>query len=483
MRIPIRTRLTAIYCALFCASAFLLEIGAYAGLTLSINAVVDSELQARLNGVEEFLQEHVGRKTLPQLQNELGTHAALKPELLQIKQMGEGEIFRGRSIAWYNIRQPASRSAVFSTVSSENASLRILSAKRTIKSQQYDLYLGADLSVVSEILKGFRWFVLLSSPLVFASAFVIGSWISKRALLPVSRLTNAARSIDAANIMERLQVPDSNDELADLAQTLNGMLGRIEDAFRHVTQFTANASHELRTPLALVRATAEVALLRSNGDADHYREALHRILQEAEKNSILLDDLLCLARADTFASPLALELVEFAPHMRQLCERVLPLAVEKGLRLHYETAETDLWVLAHPEHLKRLWLILLDNAFKYTPAGGSITVSWHFLPPASLACEVRDTGIGISEADLPHIFERFYRADKARNREETGSGLGLSIARWIVNAHRATIEVESAPGQGSLFRVVLPIAAQRRVDAINRTTEPAEINQKESRVS
>jgi heavy metal sensor kinase len=477
MKIPIRTRLTAIYCTVFCVSTLLLELGAYAALAFSINAVVDSELQARLSGVEGFLEEHVGRRTLPKLQSEIATHAALKPELLQISRVGEGELFRGRSMAWYYSSRKAKPPDAFATVNSHAMPLRVLSARRTAKGQSYDFYLGADLTVPSEMLRSFRCLVLFSSPIVFACAFLAGSWISKRALLPVSRLTNAARSINAANLSERLTVANTHDELEDLAQTLNGMLSRIEDAFRHVTQFTANASHELRTPLALIRTTAEVALLRPHGDADHYREALHRVLREAEKNSVLLDDLLCLARADASGHSLTLQPLDFGSHIRQLYERVLPLAVEKRLRLEHETTEEGLWVLAHPEHLKRLWLILLDNTFKYTPPGGLITISWRFLPPESLVCEIKDTGIGISEADLPRIFERFYQADKARSREETGAGLGLSMARWIVNAHRATIEVESVPGQGSLFRVIFPTGAHRRPETARPALQSAGAHQ------
>jgi signal transduction histidine kinase len=248
--------------------------------------------------------------------------------------------------------------------------------------------------------------------------------------------------------------------LQALAETLNGMLVRIEEAFRRMTQFTANASHELRTPLALMRTTCEVALLRVNGNADTYREALQRILREAEKNTDLLDDMLSLARADSTARVLSLSPVELAPNIEQVCECVTPLTREKNIHLSYDPLDSGAWVSAEPGHLRRLWLILLDNAIKFTPAGGSIRVVSRVVfrnaSPDSLVCEVQDTGIGISSSDLPHIFERFFRADKARSRDESGAGLGLSLARWIVEAHHGVIEVESTPGVGSVFRVILP---------------------------
>jgi len=227
-----------------------------------------------------------------------------------------------------------------------------------------------------------------------------------------------------------------------------------------MTQFTANASHELRTPLALMRTTSEVALLSANGSAATYREALHRILRETEKSTDLLDDMLRLARADSAAWPLALELVEIGPTIEQACEGVEPLAREKNLDLTFGEWAGTAWVAADSGHLHRLWLILLDNAIKYTPAGGSIQVGWRLASPNTVVCEVKDSGFGIAESDIPHIFERFFRADKARSREQSGAGLGLSIARWIVDAHHGTIEVESAVGLGSVFRVILPTISQ-----------------------
>ena len=443
------------YCTVFCMSTLLLELGAYKCLESSVDAVVDSELLDRLNGVDNFLDEHISRKTLPELQSEITTHAALKPEFLAISRGGRQEVYRGRYMTSSRSTQPANTGDTFCTIESNSPPIRNLSARRKIQNQVFEIALAADLSVASEILKGFRLLVVFSSPVVFTCAFMAGYWISKRALLPVSRLTKTAQLITAANLSDRLSVPTSGDEVESLAETLNGMLDRIEDTFRHVTQFTANASHELRTPLAIIRTTAEVALLRVHGDADRYREALHRILREAEKNSALLDDLLQIARADTWAGKLNLERLEFGPQLAEACERVLPLALDKNIQIEYSTGEAGLWVLAHPEHLKRLWLILLDNALKYTPAGGSIFVSWHASGEA-IVCEVRDTGIGVSKEDITRIFERFFRADKARNREG-GAGLGLALASWIVDAHGAKIEVESAPGKGSAFRVSMPL--------------------------
>ena len=459
MKIPIRIRLTAVYCTVFCISAVLLEAGAYVGLKSAINAVVDRELRSRLSGIEEFLDEHVSRKSLAQLQRELSTHAALQPGYLEIDDDQGHPIFRAASMAAFSDARHLDPLMAIWTAGGQPP-LRILAVRRTVRGREFDLHLGTDLTVPFEVLRRFRLLLILSAPIVLICASAAGYWVSKRALEPVSQLTAAARSISAANLNDRLAEPQSGDELQALAETLNGMLGRIEDAFRHMTQFTANASHELRTPLALMRTTSEVALLSANGSAATYREALHRILRETEKSTDLLDDMLRLARADSAACPLALELVEIGPTIEQACEGVEPLAREKNLDLTFGEWAGTAWVAADSGHLHRLWLILLDNAIKYTPAGGSIQVGWRLASPNTVVCEVKDSGFGIAESDIPHIFERFFRADKARSREQSGAGLGLSIARWIVDAHHGTIEVESAVGLGSVFRVILPTISQ-----------------------
>jgi signal transduction histidine kinase len=269
-------------------------------------------------------------------------------------------------------------------------------------------------------------------------------------------MTAEARSISAEDLSRRVSVPASRDELQYLAETLNEMLSRIENAFRHVSQFTANASHELRTPLAVMRSTAEVALLKTSGNADSYRAALHRILGEAERTSALFNDMLRLAQADRGTNRLRLEPVNLGENVREAGERIGLLAQEKGVHLQVSIVKNPPDVSADANHLLRLWLILLDNAIKYTPSGRVVEVRVLRGSHGLCLCEVKDTGIGIAEADLPHIFERFFRADKARARRDEGAGLGLSIAKWIANAHGAHIEVESAVGAGSVFRVIIP---------------------------
>ncbi|HTA43910.1 MAG TPA: ATP-binding protein [Bryobacteraceae bacterium] len=465
MRVPICIRLAAVYCAVFCISTALLETGTWFGLKSAINAVVDRDLKARLAGVEEFLEEHVSRKPLSKIQSELASHAALQPDYLVIDDAGGNRIFPAGGVSPFVQAHPTGRTFSF-VASGGRVPLRILEARRTVRGQTFNLYLGTDLSVPFEVLQRFRFLLILSAPIVLLCASAAGYWVSKRALKPVSDLTRTARSITTANLNRRLVVPGSGDEVQSLAETLNDMLSRIEEGFRRMAQFTANASHELRTPIALMRTTSEVALLHANATAETYREALHRILRESEKSTDLLDDMLQLARADSASRALKLQPVDPIPGIEQLCEGIEPLAREKELDLRCDGTASCVLVAGDAGYLRRLWLILLDNAIKYTPAGGAIRFTWRMERDNTFICEVQDSGIGIANEEIPRIFERFYRADKARSRHQTGAGLGLAIAHWIVEAHHGCIQVESAPAQGSIFRVILPLLSQGGHDAL-----------------
>jgi signal transduction histidine kinase len=246
-----------------------------------------------------------------------------------------------------------------------------------------------------------------------------------------------------------LPVPETGDALQRLSETLNEMFARLEGAFQRVSQFTADAAHELRTPLALIRTTAEVAL--RSGQPNEYKEALPQIVEETARTTELVQNLLVLARADTGAylqtsTPFQLDNI-----VHEVIESARKLAATREIALTAPTRFPPFEIQGDSTAMRRLLLILLDNAIKYTPQGGRVTISL-----IGSAVEIADTGIGIAARDLPHIFERFYRADKARSRDSGGAGLGLSLAKWIAEAHRATITVESHPGQGSKFRLNLP---------------------------
>jgi len=280
-----------------------------------------------------------------------------------------------------------------------------------------------------------------------------GLLLASQVLKPVDRMTQTARAIGESDLSRRIEV-HSDDELGRLALTLNQMIERLEMAFRRQRQFTADASHELRTPVAVIRAESTLALRRERTE-DDYRKSLDLISQETGRMSAMIDKLLFLARSDAGREQLDFEevnlkevLVGLSPDAEVLCE-------EKGLQFNLGPLE-NLVVRGDRTRLQQLFLNLLANAIRYTPSGGSISVS-AVRRGETAVIAVRDTGIGISEEHLPHIFERFYRVDEARSRADGGAGLGLSICQHIAQVHDGRIEVESQVGEGSTFTVFLPL--------------------------
>ena len=272
----------------------------------------------------------------------------------------------------------------------------------------------------------------------------------------MDQITQTARTISAQNLSSRLVVPESRDELQRLSETLNSMLDRLEAAFKKITQFTADASHELRTPVAVMRTRAELSLRKARS-ADEYRDVIAEVLTELEKTSTLIEQLMFLARADSGAETLHFMATDVAGVLREACHQGSALAEAKQIAFRERIPGASMMIEGDASSLRRLFLILIDNAVKYTPASGEVEVSLQRNGKYAIA-EVRDTGIGIAEADLPNVFERFYRADKARTRELGGVGLGLSIGRWITEVHDGAIEVRSTPGRGSIFQVRLPLS-------------------------
>ncbi len=296
--------------------------------------------------------------------------------------------------------------------------------------------------------------MVTSMPLLLLIAVTGGFWLSRRALLPVDRIIREARQITARSLGQRLEVPQTRDEVQRLSETLNAMLGRLDHSFRRIEQFTADASHELKTPLAVMRTMAEVPLRIPSSEID-YREALTGIVAELGRTSKLVDDLLCVARGDSGTNAMTGIRTDLVAVVRSAAAQGESMARTRELSFQGELGDAPIWVDGDRDALRRLVLILLDNATKYTPSPGAVTVK--AFRQDHLACvEVIDTGIGIDATDLPHVFERFYRADKARSRDSHGTGLGLAIARWIAIAHGGTIEAASVRGKGTVFSVRLP---------------------------
>jgi signal transduction histidine kinase len=275
----------------------------------------------------------------------------------------------------------------------------------------------------------------------------------------VDAIAHAAQRISIENLAERLTVPKTRDQLARLSETLNAMLARIEASVRRMAQFTADASHELRAPVSLIRTTAEVAAMKRDRPAAEYLNALDDILQEAERTSQVVDSLMLLVRADSGQQAVELIPVDAASIVQTAAEQGERLARSREVSFSLQLPPGPVRIDADPEALRRALLILLDNAAKYTPRGGSMEMGLAVRDGQAVAY-VSDSGIGIDAADLSHVFDRFWRADKARSREHGGAGLGLSIAKSIVEMHGGRISVSSELGKGSRFEIRVPLVRQ-----------------------
>ncbi|HET9426018.1 MAG TPA: ATP-binding protein [Gemmatimonadaceae bacterium] len=301
-------------------------------------------------------------------------------------------------------------------------------------------------------------FVLL--PFVLIACALAAWFMADRAFAPMHELTEQLEAITDGRSLHRRLPPDiENDELGRLTTTLNAMLSRLELSFAALRRFTADASHELKTPLAVLRADVERAMHPRTTREDRM-VALEESLQEVTRMSDLVDSLLTLARADEGRFELAREEVHIEPLLRDVYETATILGESAGLSISMP-AITDAVVHGERIRLRQLLLNLVTNAIKYTPRGGKVEISSVLRTPTEVAITVRDTGIGISATDLPHIFDRFWRADRARSRaaERSGFGLGLAISQYIAHAHGGTLIAQSRLGRGTVFTVLLPVEA------------------------
>lgn len=296
------------------------------------------------------------------------------------------------------------------------------------------------------------WILALGLPLTVCIAALAGYWLAGRALAPVARITEETRSISAIRLNARLPVNNPYDELGQLAITINALFARLERSFEQLRRFTADASHELRTPLTVIRSAGEV-VLRERYDESVYRETIGTMLEEADRLTRLVEELLALARAE--GSVLQRSAVNVGELAAEVCQHLLVLAEEKRQQL--SVSVQPVWVQGDRTLLRQALINLLDNAIKYSPVGGEICVR---VQETKDMAEVvfADCGPGISQEHHAHIFDRFYRIDPARNRDAGGFGLGLSIASWSVEAHGGRIEVKGKSGGGSVFKILLPIS-------------------------
>jgi heavy metal sensor kinase len=320
--------------------------------------------------------------------------------------------------------------------------------------RNFTYIIGYPLSDLRDLLDNLYVIFLILIPIALAVSIVGGLALAKKSLQPVDEITRHARRITAENLDQTISVPNVDDEIGRLGATINEMIRRLHESFARVRQFSADASHELRTPLTVVRGEIELAL-RTKKSPEEYRRVLESTLEETLRLTSIIDNLLILAKADRGRVESDLSEVDLQHLVDEVFEDCNILAEAKNISLSLRT-NMPVTLVGDKGRLHQLLLNLVDNAVKYTPPGGQVTLSLD--KRGNLAVfEVADTGIGIPLEEQGKIFDRFYRVDKARSRELGGTGLGLSIAKWIAELHRGSITVTSSPQKGSVFTVELPV--------------------------
>ena len=376
---------------------------------------------------------------------------------LRDDQAGLDEFFRGVP------RVPTTRASALVPLRNEQILVAIRSAPEIPARVQ--VMVGIPMQILVLGVRELAGTMLVIAPFILLMSVGVAYVIAGRALEPIERIINELEAVtDGRSLHRRLAVGETTDELARLNATLNAMLSRLETSFDALRRFTADASHELKTPLTVLRADVERAMSPRVTQTEQL-VALEEALHETARMADLVESLLTLARADEGRFDLHREPIAMEPLVREVFETAQILGEHAGLTVLLPVVE-DTVVMGDRTRLRQLFLNLVTNAIKYTPRGGRVEISLS----TRLDCvtfTVRDTGIGISAADLPHIFERFYRADRARSRrvqssdgtwsdERGGFGLGLAISQWIARAHGGTLTADSRLGRGSTFTVSLP---------------------------
>jgi heavy metal sensor kinase len=431
----IRVRLTLWYAAALSAVLALYAAGVFAFLRHSLSADLDQRLSDDREVAEQMLERTAG--------GAIGWRAEPEDD--------DDDAAGGR---WLEVRNPEG-TLLYARPSGIPADIpvRRLSAPYTIDGLPVVLRVARSEEPLRHELRELLGIMGAGFPFAIAIAGLGGYVLARRALAPLGRMADRARTITAERLGERLPVENPGDELGQLAAVFNDTFARLERSFEQLRRFTADASHELRTPLTAMRSVGEVGL-REHRDAVAYREIIGSMLEETDRLGRLVEGLLTLSRADGGNVSLTREDVDLAELGRDVAGHLGVLAEEKHQSL---TVDASGPVAAWVDRLviRQALINLVDNAVKYTPPGGKVRIAVRN-GGRGPTIEVVDTGPGIPPDHRDRIFDRFYRIDKARSRDLGGAGLGLSIARWAVEAHRGRIDLDSVEGGGSRFRITLP---------------------------
>ncbi len=464
----IRFRLTVWYAGVLAGILILFSIAIYAGLNHFLRRNLRESVVKDAQEVGSIVRENANERDESVIGREIGEHFSpesndrairvLGPDGSQIYLSGPGQAFP----AWNgpSLRDQPS-DLTYHPAGGQEVFIRT-QAVQADSGKKYSVQVAASLAPTNEILRDLLAVLAVALLLATGIAVTGGFFLIRSSLRPLDNMAVRAQKITSRSLHERMPVSDTGDELQQLSISLNRMIERLEEAFHHISRFSADASHELRTPLTIMRGELESAVQNAKIDPE-VREVLGNVLEEAVRLSKIVDQLLAMSRLDAGEAFLEISHSDFSELVRTTVEYMRLLADEKKLVLKVEAAE-PVHVEGDPSRLQQVVVNLLDNAIKYTPEGGSVSVSVRAETDKAVLT-VTDTGIGISEGSQAHIFERFYRTDKARSRQMGGTGLGLSIVKSIGAAHGGRVSVQSTEGRGSTFRFEIPRLADKEAQS------------------
>jgi heavy metal sensor kinase len=431
-------------------------------IKLTKSAVLElNRIKQEATPAEDSTNENVTpeeREQVDAMWNQIYQHTLLSPRrhFIQIVDRNGQLLYRSLSLGKQEIRYPDSlvpygRISVTTIEGEDKKDFRLA----VTQNDHVKIYVAYPLEPVNEVLDNLFASNRFLVPLTLLISVIGGWFLAHKSLRPVDTVTKAAREITAQNMNKRLPTHHADDEIGRLTEQFNDMISRLQASFAEIQQFSADASHELRTPLTIMRGEIEIAL-RNTHLPTATRDLLRSTHDELIRLSSIVDSLMTLVKSDSGRLVFNFEPVPLGMMIEELAEDARLLARSKNIGVKLTHCESVL-MNGDATRLKQLFLNLIDNAIKYTPSHGKLSLSLD-REDDSAVITVKDTGIGIHRKYQEKIFERFYRVGRAHNTAVPGSGLGLSIAKWIAEAHHGTIEVRSREKKGSTFIVKLPLS-------------------------
>ena len=452
--LSVRAKLMLLYLLVTLAGLFIFGLMSFGALQYALLQGKKTHLKGREDRLVSLLTENRAKGVTEPQSEQLRNYALVTHEgnLFHIHNLDGSFFFPSEGIGRdWDLPSDDCTQPVFSSVAVDNSSVLVMCHTILLDGRMVRLHIGGSLEEEAYILRTYRKALLLLMPGLLILSSVSGYFLSRHALQPVDRMTRAALDIGIGNLSQRLPIPAAKDEIQDLAVAWNQLLARLEAAVSRLSQFSADASHDLRTSITVMLATAQLSLHRHRTE-EEYRDALDKVVMECRTASTLLDALLSFAQSDNFVHEVAFKKIDLCELVVNGCRRVEDLAESSGILLDWYLPHEAIYIEGDDLLLQRLLGILLDNAIRYTPESGEIRAEVSLVEDKAVVT-VRDTGVGMSEDVRLQVFNRFYQADLRERKSTAGSGLGLSIGRWIADAHGAELTVESTPLEGSVFQI------------------------------